>query len=102
MLRASMRSTGNLWMRQVFVQSLTRKFEDAATLHGPKTVVATADQGLTVDDQPASGLLSYDTEDAAERISQLTWNNFESKASNMQLDRKKKKQISTQLGLFHA
>ena len=70
-------------MRQVFVQCATRKFEDAATLHGPNNVVEAADHGLPVDSQPASGLLSLNPEDAAKRISQLASDHFESKASKM-------------------
>ena len=76
-----MRSTGNQWMRQVFVQCATRKFEDAFTLHDPNNVIEATDQDLPVDDQPASGLLIHDPEDAAKRISQLASDHFESKAS---------------------
>ena len=81
MLRAPMKSTGNQWMRQVLVQSLTRKFEDAATLHGPNTVVEATGQDLPVYDQPVSGLLSHEPEDAAKKISQLASDHFKSKVS---------------------
>ena len=49
MLRPSMKSTGSLWMRQMLVKYLTKKFAHAATLLDSDTVIEATDQDLPVD-----------------------------------------------------
>ena len=84
------------------IQFLTKKLEDEATLHDSDTVIEATDQDFPVDRQPATGLSSHDPEDAAKNTSQLASDHHESKAFNMQPDRKKNKEITDQLRFYHA
>ena len=70
MLRASMKSTGSLWMKQVLIQYLTKRFAGAAALHVSDTVVEANDKDFLDDHQPASGQLNHDPERAAKKICQ--------------------------------
>ena len=70
MLRASMKSTGSLWMKQMLIQYLTKNFARAATRYDSETVVEATDQGLPNHHQPAIGILSHDPEDSANKIIQ--------------------------------
>ena len=65
-----MKSNDNLWMKQMFIQYLTKKFAHATTQHDSDTVVKATDQGLPNNQQPATGLLSHDPEDYANKIIQ--------------------------------
>ena len=86
----------------MLIQYLTKKFKDAANKHDSNTVVEANDQSIPVDRLPATGLKSHDPEGAAKHISQIASDHHESKAFNMQSDRKKNKEMTDQLRFYHA
>ena len=65
-----MKSTGSLWMKQMLIQYLNKKFEHAAAQHDSDTLVEATDEGLANDQQSATGQPSHDPEDTANKIIQ--------------------------------